>query len=159
MRALVGVIAALGIWDELGLHRGVWTRRLVRRRTTSNVVAELGPRDAEACVVIIAHHDAAHSGAVFDPTVTYALARRFPHVLDRMRWWPRIMGLVFAGPILVALGRRRLGAALCFGSAAAFADIGRSKVVPGANDNLSGVAALIGAADAAGAPSARGRFA
>jgi Zn-dependent M28 family amino/carboxypeptidase len=64
-----------------------------------------------------------------------------------MRWWPRIMGLVFAGPILVALGRRRLGAALCFGSAAAFADIGRSQVVPGANDNLSGVAALIGAAD------------
>jgi acetylornithine deacetylase/succinyl-diaminopimelate desuccinylase-like protein len=39
MRALVGVIAALGIWDELGLHRGVWTRRLVRTRTTSNVVA------------------------------------------------------------------------------------------------------------------------
>jgi Zn-dependent M28 family amino/carboxypeptidase len=84
---------------------------------------------------------------VFDPTVTHALARRFPHVLDRMRWWPRIMGLVFAGPILVALGRRRLGAALCFGSAAAFADIGRSEVVPGANDNLSGVAALIGVAD------------
>ena len=147
MRALVGVVAALGIWDELGLHRGVWTRRFVRTRTTSNVVAELGSRDAEACVVVIAHHDAAHSGAVFDPTVTHALARRFPQVLDRMRWWPRIMGLVFAGPILVALGRRRLGAALCFGSAAAFADIGRSEVVPGANDNLSGVAALIGAAD------------
>jgi hypothetical protein len=110
---LVGVIAALGIWDELGLHRCVGSRRLVRTRTTSNVVAELGSRDAEACVVVIAHHDAAHSGAVFDPTVTHSLARRFPHVLDRMRWWPRIMGLVFAGPILVALGRRRLGAALC----------------------------------------------
>jgi hypothetical protein len=143
----VGVVAALGIWDELGLHRGVWTRRFVRRRTTSNVVGEVGARDADRCVVIIAHHDAAHSGAVFDPTVTYALARRFPHVLDRMRWWPRIMGLVFAGPVLVALGFRRLGAALSFGSAAAFADIGRSEVVPGANDNLSGVAALIGVAE------------
>jgi Peptidase family M28 len=148
LRALVGAVAALGIWDELGLHRGVWTRRFIRRRTTSNVVAEFGARDAGTCVVIIAHHDAAHSGAVFDPTVPYALARRFPQVLDRMRWWPRIMSLVFAGPILVALGRRRLGAALSFGSAAAFADIGRSKVVPGANDNLSGVAALIAVADA-----------
>src|SRR5689334_13941003 len=46
-RALVGAVAALGIWDELGLHRGVWTRHLVRRRTTNNVVAELGSRDAE----------------------------------------------------------------------------------------------------------------
>src|SRR5689334_12679797 len=113
-RAVVGAVAALGIWDELGLHRGVWTRRLVRRRTTSNVVAELGAREADRCVVIIAHHDAAHSGAVFDPTVPHALARRFPHVLDRMRWWPRIMGLVFAGPVFVALGFRRLGAALSF---------------------------------------------
>jgi len=98
MRALVGGIAALGIWDELGLQPRCVDAPLVRTRTTSNVVAELGSRDAEACVVVIAHHDAAHSGAVFDPTVTHALARRFPHVLDRMRWWPRIMGLVFAGP-------------------------------------------------------------
>src|SRR5689334_23306930 len=67
LRALVGAVAALGIWDELGLHRGVWTRHLIRRRTTSNVVADLGSRDAERCVVVIAHHDAAHSGAVFDP--------------------------------------------------------------------------------------------
>lgn len=147
VQAVVGALAALGIWDELGLHRGVWTRHFVRWRKTTNVVADLGPRDAQRCVVIIAHHDAAHSGAVFDPTVTYALARRFPDVLDRMRWWPRIMGLVFAGPILVALGVRRLGAALCLGSAAAFADIGRSEVVPGANDNLSGVAAMIGVAE------------
>jgi Iap family predicted aminopeptidase len=145
---VVGTLAALGIWDELGLHRGVWTRRFVRRRTTSNVVAEVGERGAERCVVIIAHHDAAHTGAVFDARSIKTLARHFPQVLDRMRWWPRIMGLVFAGPVFVALGFRRLGAALSFGSAAAFVDIGRSQVVPGANDNLSGVAALIGVAEA-----------
>jgi Peptidase family M28 len=148
VRAVVGAVAALGIWDELGLHRGVWTRRFVRRRTTCNVVGELGPREADQCVVIIAHHDAAHTGVVFDARSIHAFARHFPQVLDRMRWWPRIMSLVFAGPILVALGLRRLGAALSFGSAAAFADIGSSEVVPGANDNLSGVAALIAVADA-----------
>jgi hypothetical protein len=147
-RGTVGAVAALGIWDELGLHRGVWTRRFARRRTTSNVVGEVGPRDADQCVVLIAHHDAAHTGVVFDARSIHALARHFPQVLDRMRWWPRIMGLVFAGPVLVALGFRRLGAALSFGSAAAFADIARSEVVPGANDNLSGVAALIGVAEA-----------
>ena len=94
-------------------------------------------------MVLIAHHDAAHSGAIFDPTVTYALGRRFPKTIARLRAWPRIMYLVLAGPILVALGSRRLGAAFSLGSAAAFADIARSEVVDGANDNLSGVAALI----------------
>jgi hypothetical protein len=143
VRFVVGSLAALGIWDELGLRRGVWTRRLVRRRTTTNVVGEVGPRDAPVRVVVIAHHDAAHSGAIFNPTMTYAIGRRFPKVIERSRSWPRIMGLVIAGPILVALGRRRLGAALSFGSAAAFADIARSQVVAGANDNLSGVAALV----------------
>ena len=37
------------------------------RRTTYNVVCELGPADAERTVVLIAHHDAAHSGLVFHP--------------------------------------------------------------------------------------------
>ncbi len=147
-RLAVGAVAALGIWDELGLLRGVWTRRFLRRRTTTNVVGELGEADAPRCVVLIAHHDAAHSGAIFDPKMTYAIGRRFPQVVARARSWPRIMGLVIAGPILVAMGARRLGAALSFGSAAAFANIGRSGVVPGANDNLSGVAALIAVAGA-----------
>jgi acetylornithine deacetylase/succinyl-diaminopimelate desuccinylase-like protein len=147
-RLAVGAVAALGIWDELGLHRGVWTRRLIRRRVTTNVVGELGPRDARTCVVLIAHHDAAHSGRIYDPRVTYAFGRRFPQVLERARSWPRILGLVFAGPVLVALGSRRLGGALSLGSAVAFADIGRSSVVAGANDNLSGVAGLIGLARA-----------
>jgi acetylornithine deacetylase/succinyl-diaminopimelate desuccinylase-like protein len=142
-RLFVGSLAALGIWDELALSRGVWTRRFARRRRTTNVVGELGRRDAGACMVLIAHHDAAHSGAIFDPTVTYAFGRRFPRVIARLRAWPRIMYLVLVGPILVALGSRRLGAALSLGSAAAFADIARSDVVDGANDNLSGVAALI----------------
>jgi hypothetical protein len=144
----VAAVAALGIWDELGLHRGVWPRRFLRRRTTTNVVAEIGSPEAPACVVLVAHHDAAHSGAVFNPTVTYAFGRRFPGAIERLRAWPRIMGLVLAGPVLVTLGARRLGALLSLGSAAAFADIGRAVVVPGANDNLTGVTVLIAVARA-----------
>jgi Zn-dependent M28 family amino/carboxypeptidase len=97
-------------------------------------------------VVVIAHHDAAHSGAVFNPTLTYAIGRRFPQLIERVRAWPRFMALVLAGPVLVALGARRLGALFSLGSAAVFADIGRSAVVPGANDNLSAVAAMLSAA-------------
>jgi hypothetical protein len=145
-RMLLGAVAALGISDELELRRGVWTRRLLRRRTTTNVVAELGPRDAPRCVVVIAHHDAAHSGAIFNPALIEAMGRRFPGMIGGVRMWPRIMRLVLAGPLLVALGARRLGAAVSLTSAAAFADIARSAVVPGANDNLSGVAAMIAVA-------------
>ena len=43
----------------------------------------------------------------------------------------------------IALGFKRLGAFLCAGYAAAMADIGLRKVVPGANDNLTGVAVLL----------------
>ncbi len=144
VRTVVGAVAALGVWDELALTRGVWTRRLLRRRTTHNVVAEAGDPAAPRAVVVIGHHDAAHGGAVFDPTLTHAIGRRFPRVLERARAWPRIMGLVLAGPVLVALGARRAGAAVSLGSAAAFADIGLRPVVPGANDNLTGVAVVVG---------------
>ena len=60
---------------------------------------------------------------------------------------------VFGGPLLVALGaalgRRRVrtaGAVLSLGAAATFAEIGSRSVVPGANDNLTGVATLLGVA-------------
>jgi Zn-dependent M28 family amino/carboxypeptidase len=66
------------------------------------------------------------------------------------------MRLVFGGPVLVALGARRLGGVLAAGSALAFLDIGLRKVVPGANDNLSGVAAMLGVARALAADPVRG---
>jgi hypothetical protein len=147
-RTVVGASSALGIWDELGLHRGVWTRRLLRRRTTWNAVGELGDPAAARTVVVIGHHDAAHSGAIFDPTLTHAFGRRFPAVVERARAWPRVMWLVLAGPVLLALGARRAGTTLALGSAAAFADIGARAVVPGANDNLTGVATVVGVARA-----------
>jgi hypothetical protein len=149
---VVGTAAALGVWDELGL----WWRRsrfFLPKRTTWNVVGRAGAADAEHVVAVIAHHDAAHAGAIFDQAVPRWFARTFPAFLARSRHWPQILWLVFLGPVLVALGSllgarglRRLGSVLSLGSAAAFADIGRSPVVPGANDNLSGVAAMLGAA-------------
>jgi Zn-dependent M28 family amino/carboxypeptidase len=60
------------------------------------------------------------------------------------------MRLVFGGPALVAAGsligsRRALaaGTVVSTGSAAVMADMARNQVVPGANDNLTGVAVLL----------------
>lgn len=123
-------------------------RRGLPRHTTYNVVCELGPAEAERTVVLIAHHDAAHSGLVFHPAL--------PKIADRLGLIegqdtsPPLMAPVVGGPVLAALGaltgRRRLaklGVLLGLGSAAAMAEIGLRSVVPGANDNGTAVVALL----------------
>ena len=48
------------VWDDSGGGR-LWFRRAVLpHRTTWNVVAEAGDREAERTLVFISHHDAAH---------------------------------------------------------------------------------------------------
>ena len=133
--------------------------RLARRatttpRTTWNVVAEAGEPEAARTLVLLAHHDAAPTGRIFDERAQSAFGERFPGLLERIDtslplWWP-----VVGSPTLVAVGAARgrrglVGAGLagCALAAAAFADIARSPVVPGANDNLSAVAALVALAE------------
>jgi hypothetical protein len=148
----VGAFAAAGIADDVSGGR-LWFRRLLPRRTTWNVVAEAGDRDAEHTVVLVAHHDAARSGLVFHPALGQAFGDRFPELLEKANVTAPVMFPVFGGPLLVALGAltglralRRAGLVLSLGAAAAFAEIGSRETVPGANDNLSGVAAVLGVA-------------
>jgi len=103
--------------------------------------------------LFVAHHDAAHWGLLFHPGVLPLVDRLFPGLLQRTNTSPPLMAPVIAGPLLVALGAltgRRgplsTGTALALGSAATFAEIGARGAVPGANDNLTGVATLIGLA-------------
>jgi hypothetical protein len=123
-------------------------RRLLPRRTAYNVVAELGPAEAERTIVIVAHHDAAHSGIVFHPALP-RLADRLGMV-ENVDTSPPLMAPVIGGPVMAALGGllgsrllSRLAVLLGLGSAAAMADIGARGVVPGANDNGSGVVTLL----------------
>lgn len=150
--AAVGAGAAAGVADDVtgGRH---WFRRLLPHRTTYNAVGELGPRDAPRTVLVVAHHDAAHGGLVFDARPIYALGRRYPQLFQDADRHAPIMALVVLGPIVAAagalLGRRgllRAGAVLSAGTTAAMADIARAPVSPAANDNASAVAALVGAA-------------
>jgi hypothetical protein len=121
---------------------------------TQNVVATAGDPDAERTLVVLAHHDAAPTGFIFDDRLQSAFGERFPGLLERKDtslplWWAAI-----AGPALAALGaargRRGLTGAGLLGSAAAvavFADVARSPIVPGASDNLTAVAVLVALAE------------
>ncbi len=149
LAAATGAAAAAGIADDVSGGPHVF-RRLLPRRTTYNVVAEAGDRGAERTIVFVAHHDAAHGGFVFAPALTTVPADAFPGWYEKQETSPQVMLLVVAGPALVALGAlsglrplRRLGTFLSLGSTAAFADIALRPVVPGANDNLSGVAVVL----------------
>jgi acetylornithine deacetylase/succinyl-diaminopimelate desuccinylase-like protein len=149
----LGAFAAAAIWDDVG-GGSLWFRRhFLPSRPTWNVVAETGDRSAERTLVFVAHHDAAHWGLLFHPGVLPLVDRLFPGLLARTNTSPPLMAPVIAGPLLVALGalsgRRRpltAGTVLALGSAATFAEIGARDAVPGANDNLTGVATLIGLA-------------
>jgi hypothetical protein len=145
--ALLGGIGAVGIADDFppGQRR---LRRVLPKRTTYNVVCELGDLEAEKTVVVIAHHDSAHSGLVFHPAIPL-LADRLG-LIEKTDTSPPLMAPVVGGPLLAALGAltgkrllAKLGLLLGIGSVAAMAEIGSRKVVPGANDNGTSVVTLL----------------
>jgi Peptidase family M28 len=152
--AIGGAVAAIGIVDDITGGAMATRRVAMRPRTAYNVVAETGDPESTRTLVVLAHHDAAPSGLVFDQTVTQWLADRRPDIVEALKsnpplWWP-----VIAGPAFVSLGSvagsrrlRWLGLISSLGSLAAMVDIGRRPAVPGANDNLSGVAALVSVAE------------
>jgi hypothetical protein len=153
--AVGGAVAAYGIADDITGSRMLCRRTTMRSAVTTNVTAITGDADAERTLVVLAHHDAAPSGVVFGQKFPRWVAAKRPDLVEAMTsnpplWWP-----VVAGPALVGLGSlfnrpglRRAGLAACLGSLAAMVDVGRRPAVPGANDNLSGVAVLVALAEA-----------
>ncbi|HYF27040.1 MAG TPA: MFS transporter, partial [Baekduia sp.] len=119
--AALGLAAAAAVADDCAngprLMRPVWQRR----GTTTHVIATAGDPGTDRTLVILAHHDAAPSGRVFDPAPGRWLARTFPGVVERLDtalpiWWP-----VLAGPLLAAAGATtgRRGVAVAGGLLAA----------------------------------------
>jgi hypothetical protein len=151
--AAASAFAAAAMYDDVS-GGSQWFRRLLPWRPTWNVVAEAGDAEAEAdarrTVVFVAHHDAAHGGAIFDDSLVRALADRFPDRFERTDAWPPIAAGPFASAALVATGavlgsRGLLGLGLGMSalSLASFADIAGRHVVPGANDNATAVAVVV----------------
>jgi hypothetical protein len=159
----VGLLSTAGVIDEAQNGPRVLRRALRRRRRTVNVVARTGDAEAVETLVVIAHHDAPQTGLLFDQTVLKRLYELFPERIGRAKrsfpqWW-----IGFGAPLgalLSALTRRR-GPALAglvsglLGTALA-ADVWRNETVQGANDNLSGVAALVALAELLAAEPAAG---
>lgn len=155
--ARVSAFLAASFWGDLNCSF-YWLRSAFPARPSWNVLARLPNPSAERVLIISAHHDAAHSGLVFHPAIPRFMARRSA---DGGRM-PAILKLPFGALLLVTAGAwlrsrgladflarpaLRLGIALNGLMAALMADIGRSPVSPGANDNASGVAGVLAMAE------------
>jgi hypothetical protein len=161
--ALVGGLAAAAVYDDVSGGRLWFRRRALPQRPTYNVVAEAGDPHAERTVVFMAHHDAAHSGLVFHPALPRIAMERMPELHAKADQSVPILYGVFLGPLLLALwgltGRRLLrvlGTCFAAGATCTMADIGRSPVVPGANDNLGAVGVIVALAHSLAANSPAG---
>ena len=151
--AVVGAVAAAAVYDDVSGGR-LWFRRLLPHRPTWNVVAEAGDPQGTRTVVFIAHHDAAHSGLVFHPALPRIGMKLAPTLHERSNQSIPIIFGTFLGPLQLALwglfGGRWLkgnGMIYALGATAAMVNIGASRVVPGANDNLSSVGVLVALAN------------
>jgi hypothetical protein len=154
LATLVASLATAAIADDISNGPRVARHTAGQTKPTWNVVAECGDRDAARTLVVLAHHDAAPTGAIFDERAQTWLGDLFPGIIERIDtslplWWG-----VLSAPALVAYGaarsRRglaRLGLAGSLISAAVFADIARRPICPGANDNLTAVAVLVALAE------------
>jgi Peptidase family M28 len=149
---LAGTAAALMADDvDNGAHL---LRRVLPHRRTTNVLAWAGDPRARETVVLVAHHDAAHTGLLFHPGLVPLVNRLAPGWYAKQTTSTQTGRLLVLGPALVALASvlglrrlRRVGTLWSAATAALLADVARSPVVPGANDNLSAVAVLLAVAE------------
>jgi hypothetical protein len=157
-RRLAAAVAAGStalVADDISNGFRPWRKATMERKPTWNAVGVCGDPEAERTLVVMAHHDAARTGLIFDETGQRLLGEHLPGIIERVDtslplWWP-----LLAGPAAVAAGaatgRRKLtiaGTVVSAVGSAVMADIERSPVVPGANDNLSAVAVLVALAEA-----------
>ncbi len=152
--AVGAALAAGTLWSyELEVSGArQWVRRLLPRGEGANVIARIpaGGR-ARGTLVLLAHHDAANTGFIWDPRLVASGGKRH---LRRRRVDPFMAPLEFA-LLLAAAGallprRARVGLCARAGAAAILAlatavdaNVGSGATVPGASDNASGVAACL----------------
>jgi acetylornithine deacetylase/succinyl-diaminopimelate desuccinylase-like protein len=132
--------AALASFELEYSGRLQWLRRFLPAGEGTNVIARLpasGP--PERTLVLVAHHDAARTGLMWDPRLSRAGDRAAARTGKRASL-ALLPELAFVG---AALGLRRLPAAVLAFAVALSLDQARSPVVPGANDNASGVAGVL----------------
>ena len=152
--AAAAALVTAAIADDISNGPRLFRRATAPLRPTWNVIARCGDMRAERTLVVLAHHDAAPTGAIFDDQAQAFLGERLPGVIERIDtslplWWAML-----AMPGLVTVGAARHSrAAIAAGvlgslvGTAVFADVARRPISPGANDNLSAVAVLVALAE------------
>jgi hypothetical protein len=153
--AMLAAASIAGIVDEAQNGPRIVRRLVRRRRHTVNLIARSGDgAQAPDTLVVLAHHDAPQTGILFDQSLQRRLHELAPQMIERARtsiphWWIGLAGPL--GTIAAALrgrhGLARGGLALGALGVLLLLDVWRSETVPGANDNLSGVAALVALAE------------
>jgi hypothetical protein len=149
-RGALLALAALVSLERDASGRWPWRRRVLGGGGGANALARIPARgERRGRVFVVAHLDAARTGLVWSPAVVEHGAER--HL--RTRRVEPVMGLQAAGLLATAAacvlpGRARVPVALAAGAIDAAAvvlnlDVARSPVVPGANDNATGVAAAL----------------
>jgi peptidase M28-like protein len=152
---LILLLASLSMFGDL-TARFHLLRRLMARRWSRNVTSAGTNPAASATVVLTAHYDSARSGLIF------AHRRRPLRLLRRLRslagpidlvFWTMIAALAMAVVRLLAGFGADEATALTIAQFVAtvvlmvaftlFIDVALSEPVPGANDNASGVAAVL----------------
>lgn len=137
-----GVLTAISYELEVS-GRNTWLRRMLRSRTGYSATARIpAARTASRTLVLVAHHDTAHTGLVWHPrfvALSRGLARRTGRALPS-HLTPLLAMLLTISPVRRV---RRAGQALLGTSALLMVQSKRSSTTPGANDNASGVAAVL----------------
>jgi Peptidase family M28 len=147
------LLAALSMYLDLN-NRFYLVRRLFFRRASQNVVSRGGRPDAPARVILCAHYDAAQTGRAFRPRTVERAARlqsRLPFPIGPFRivFWSLAGLLPVLGARLADVDAEWLSIVqlvptlVLIVAVFLLVDIALSDVVPGANDNASGVATVL----------------
>jgi hypothetical protein len=150
----VVLLAATSLYLDLNA-RFYLLRHLFFRRASQNVVSPGSNPDAPARLMLVAHYDAGRSGLMFSPKQAARLQRLssligLPHA--RLMFWSLAILLPMLGARMAGVNSDAVAIAQLLPTLALLVaifllvDVQLSRVVPGANDNASGVAVALGLA-------------
>jgi hypothetical protein len=154
-----GLVLAAAISMYLDLNgRFYLARRLFFRRASQNVVGSGKSPNAPARLFICAHYDSARTGAAFQPKRVARASRlaarlRLPIAPFRVLFWSLAILLPILGARLAGIDSGLISVLQLFPTLILLigvfllTDVELSDVVPGANDNASGVATAISLAE------------
>ncbi len=151
------LLAAVSMYLDLNT-RFYLARRLFFRRASQNVLSRGDRPEAPARVILCAHYDAAQTGRAFEPRsvdrgARLAVALPFPIGPFRILFWSVALLLPPLGARMAGIDAQWISIVQLVPTLVLIVgifllvDIALSPVVPGANDNASGVATVLSLAE------------